>query len=145
LHCHRFTARLGRRLEFHREYELQYLGVVGNVFSQQSIELCQEYSIIHKINPNAKKSIGLDPSFGSNKLGIVATQLVDGEIQKIHTEEHDRPNFADMIGKIWKLKQQYGRVTNIYVDAANPEVRQALKREFSERYDEHYIRDNSIC
>jgi hypothetical protein len=41
-----------------------------------------------------------------------------------------------MIDKIWKLKQQYGHVTNIYVDAANPEVWQALKREFSERYDE---------
>src|SRR5919108_666245 len=43
--------------------------------------------------------------------------------------------------KIWKLKQQYGHITNIYVDAANPEVWQALKREFSERYDDHYIRE----
>jgi hypothetical protein len=33
----------------------------------------KEYSIIHEINPNAKKSIGLDPSFGSNEFGIVAT------------------------------------------------------------------------
>jgi hypothetical protein len=40
-----------------------------------------------------------------------------------------------------KLKQQYGHVTNICVDAANPEVWQALKREFSEQYDEQYIRE----
>ena len=30
--------------EFPREYELQYLGVIGNVFSQASIELCQKHS-----------------------------------------------------------------------------------------------------
>jgi hypothetical protein len=29
--------------EFPREYELQYLGVIGNVFSQASIELCQKH------------------------------------------------------------------------------------------------------
>jgi len=127
---------------FGREYDLKYLGLIGNVFSQQSIQLCQkvEYSP-SKVNPNAKKSIGLDPSFGSSKFGIVATQLVDGKIQVIHADEYDRPNFADMIDKIWTLKQKYGHVTNIYVDAANPEVWQALKREFSERYDEQYIRD----
>jgi hypothetical protein len=115
--------------EFPREYELQYLGLVGNLFSQQSIESCQkiEYNP-SKINPNAKKSIGLDPSFGSSRFGIVATQLVDGKIQVIHAEEYDRPNFADMIDKIWKLKQQYVHVTNIYVDAANPEIWQALKK-----------------
>jgi hypothetical protein len=59
----------------------------------------------------------------------------------MHAEEHDRHDFTDMIDKIRKLKQQYGHVTNIYIDAANPEVWQALKREFSERYNEHYIRE----
>ena len=39
------------------------------------------------------------------------------------------------------LKQQYGHVSNIYVDAANPEVWQALKREFDENYDDHYVKD----
>jgi hypothetical protein len=115
---------------------------VGNVFSQQSIESCQkiEYDP-YNVNKNAKKSIGLDPSFGSSKFGIVATQLVDGKIQVIHAEEHDRPNFTDMIDKVWKLKQQYGHVINIYVDAANPEVWQVLKKEFNESYNEQYIRD----
>jgi hypothetical protein len=31
--------------ELPREYELQYLGVVGNVFSQASHERCQKYNI----------------------------------------------------------------------------------------------------
>jgi hypothetical protein len=132
-------------LSFEREYCLKYQGRIGNVFSIQSIDNCQklEYNP-YNIHPHAKKSIGLDPSFGSSKFGIVATQLVDGKIQVIHADEYDRPNFTDMINVIWSLKQQYGHVTNIYVDAANPEVWQALKKEFKESYNQQYISDQRI-
>ena len=80
--------------------------------------------------------MGIDPSYGSSNFAIVATQLVDGKIQVIEASEYQRPNFTDMIQKIWQLKQQYGHVSNIYVDAANPEVWQALKREFEENYND---------
>jgi hypothetical protein len=67
--------------------------------------------------------------------------LVNGKIQVIHAEEYERPNFTDMINIIWKLKQQYGHVTNIFVDASNPEIIEALKREFQESTDWQYIHD----
>jgi hypothetical protein len=126
--------------EFGREFELQYLGLVGNVFSQASIENATkiEYNP-DNINPNAKKSIGVDPGFGSSKFAIVITQYVDGKIQVIHAEEYDRPNFAAMIDKIWQLKQKCGHISNIYVDAANPEVWESLKREFNEPFNQQYI------
>jgi hypothetical protein len=121
--------------EWPRGYELQFIGVVGNVFSQSSIENCQkiEYNP-QNIHQNVKKSIGIDPSYGSSNFAICATQLVDGKIQVIEANEYQRPNFTDMIEKIWQLKQRYGYVSNLYVDAANPEVWQALKREFGENY-----------
>jgi hypothetical protein len=127
---------------FEREYCLKYQGLVGNVFSHSSIELCQkiEYNP-DNINPKAKKSIGLDPSFGSSSFRVVATQLVDGKIQVIHAEEYARPNFSDMINVVWKLKQQCGHVTNIFCDAANPEVWQALKKEFNEPYSWKYMKE----
>jgi hypothetical protein len=127
--------------EFGREFELQYLGLVGNVFSQLSIENCQkiEYNP-ENINPNAKKSIGIDPGFGSSKFAIVITQYVDGKIQVIHAEEYDRPNFTAMIAIIWQLKAKCGYISNIYVDAANPEVWESLKREFMS----HSIRSISL-
>jgi hypothetical protein len=46
-----------------------------------------------------------------------------------------------MIQKIWQLKQKYGHITNIYVDAANPEVWESLKREFNEPFNQQYMRD----
>jgi hypothetical protein len=32
---------------------------------------------------------------------------------------------------------------NIYVDAANPEIWESLKREFGERYDEQHIKETT--
>ena len=130
--------------EFPREFELQYLGVKGNVFSQQSIELCQK----HEYNPevwrqNVKTTIGLDPSFGSSNFGIVATQLYDQRIHVVFAEEYERPSIQDMISKVWELKTKLGHVSNIYVDAANPEVWESLKREFNEPYGQQYIKDQT--
>ncbi|MDW0283265.1 MAG: hypothetical protein QN720_12240, partial [Nitrososphaeraceae archaeon] len=91
---------------FEREYCLKYLGLIGNVFSQQSLDNATKIGYNpSQINPNAKKSIGLDTGFGSSNFTIVATQLVDGKIQVIHAEEYDRPNFTDMIDEVWRLKQ----------------------------------------
>ena len=127
---------------FPREYELQYLGLIGNVFSTLAIENCQKIQYNpENINPNAKKSWGIDPGFGSSKFAIVITQYVDGKIQVIHAEEYDRPNFAEMIDTIWKLKAKCGYISNIYVDAANPEVWESLKRELNESFSQQYISD----
>jgi hypothetical protein len=128
---------------FEREYMLKYQGLIGNVFSQLSIDNATkiEYNPL-EINPNAKKSVGLDPGFGSSNFAIVATQLVDGKIQVIHAEEYDRPDFSDMISEVWQLKQRLGYVSNIYVDAANPVVWQALKKEFDESFDEKTVKEN---
>ena len=83
----------------------------------------------------------MDPGFGSSNFAIVCTQLVDGKIQVIAAEEYDRPDFTEMINEVWNLKQKCGQVTNIYADAANPEVWQALKKEFNEPFNEQYIKD----
>lgn len=128
--------------EFPREFELQYIGVVGNVFSQASIELCQKI----QYNPqpfkqNVKTACGVDAGFGSSKFGIVITQLFDNRIHVMFAEEYDRPNFNEMISKVWELKQQCGYMSNIMVDAANPEIIEALKREFGESTDWNYIHD----
>lgn len=88
---------------FEREYCLKYQGLIGNVFSQSIIELCQKIEYKPSlVNSHAKKSIGLDPSFGSSKFGIVTTQLVDSKIQVIQAEVYDRPNFIDMINVVWQ-------------------------------------------
>jgi hypothetical protein len=59
----------------------------------------------------------------------------------IFAEEYERPNFAAMINRTWETKQKCGYISNIYTDAANREIWESLKREFDERYDNQYVRD----
>jgi hypothetical protein len=127
---------------FPREYELQYLGLIGNVFSTLSIENATKIEYNPDIiNPNAKKSIGVDAGFGSSNFAIVVTQYVDGKIQVIFAEEYERPNFQAMINRIWEIKQKCGYISNIYTDAANPEIWESLKREFNEPFNQQYMSD----
>jgi hypothetical protein len=127
---------------FPREYELQYLGLIGNVFSPLSIDNATKIQYNpSQINPNAKKSFGVDAGFGSSNFAIVVTQYVDGKIQVILAEEYERPNFQAMINRIWEIKQKCGYISNIYSDAANPEIWESLKREFDEPYDNQYVKD----
>jgi hypothetical protein len=125
-----------RSREFPREMMLQFVGVVGNVFSQLSIDNATKIQYDPTIiNQNAKKSIGVDAGFGSSNFAICVTQFVDGKIQIIFAEEYERPNFAAMINRIWEIKQKCGYISNIYTDAANPEIWCDVW------YDNQYVRD----
>jgi hypothetical protein len=134
-----------RSPSFPREYELQYQGLIGNVFSSQSIENCQkkEYNPSLTI-PNCKVSIGIDPSFGSSKFGIDVTRFVNERIEVIEAEEYERPDFNDMTNRVWEIKQEHKVDVNnltIYVDAANPEIWQSLKRMLNEPHSKQYVFD----
>jgi hypothetical protein len=126
--------------EWPREFELQYVGRVGNVFSPLSIENTQKIPYNPDIVvPNARISVGIDPSFGSSKFGIVAVHFVDSRIQVVVAEEHDRPDFNSMIDRIYEIKRKVG-IDVCYVDAANPLIWQTLKKNiFNEIYAEFYV------
>jgi phage terminase large subunit len=87
------------------------------VFSQLSIDNATKIQYNpSQINPNAKKSFGVDAGFGRSNFAIVVTQYVDGKIQVIFAEEYERPNFAAMINRIWEIKQQCGYISNIHIE-----------------------------
>ena len=47
-----------------------------------------------------------------------------------------------LTGTVWQLRQRRGYISNTYIDAANPEIWESLKREFGERYDEQHIKES---
>lgn len=135
---------------FSREMELQYQGLIGNVFAPTAIDKVQQIEYDpDNIITDCKISIGVDPSFGSSKFGIVATRFVNERIEVIEAEDFDRDNadFNAMINRIWEIKQKHRVDKNnltIYVDAANPEIWGSLKRMFNEPYAERYVFDKLI-
>jgi hypothetical protein len=132
---------------FEREYCLMYQGLIGNVFAPAAIEKVQQIEYDpDNIIPDCKVSIGVDPSFGS-KFGIVATRFANERIEVIEAEEYNRPDFNDMTNRIWELKQKHKVDNNnltIYVDSANPEIWQSLKRMVNEPYSEKYVFDKLL-
>jgi hypothetical protein len=99
---------------FEREFCLKFKGLEGNVFSQLAIDNCQKISYDpDRMIYGCKISVGLDPSFGSSKYGVVVTRFVNGRIEVLEAEEYDRPEFQQMLDKIWDIKQKVRDHINI--------------------------------
>lgn len=123
---------------FEREYNLKYLGLIGNVFSYKDIERAVKKGSDFTMTANSytQKSVGLDPGFGSSAFGVCITELVDGQISVLHAEEYQRPDFNQMITTTVRLLDQYGITfenrSRIFVDGANPSFIRALKERVGE-------------
>ena len=139
-----------RSPSFEREYNLKYLGLIGNVFHTKDIEAAIEkgtklqilansnlYSIEKgrtisaTYNAYSQKSVGLDPGFGSSNFGVCITELVDGIVNVLHAEEYQRPDFNQVIAITFNLLDEYDIKFNnkcrIIVDGANPSFIKTLK------------------
>ena len=124
---------------FEREYNLKYLGKIGNVFHTKDIEAAIEKG--RKYNADvvgssyfAEKSMGIDPAYGSSAFGIVVTQWVDNHIQILHAEEYHRPDYNEMLSVVYGLISKY-QVDKVYIDGANPSFIKSLKLQIGEEAD----------
>jgi hypothetical protein len=116
--------------EFPREMMLQFVGQVGNVFSQQSIDAAMELgSKYDGINRQAKHSLGCDLGFSSSSFGLVCLEYSDGIIKCVYADEFPRSSFNGMVQKIWEIRNLVGTLTNTYIDGANVEFIEAVKME----------------
>jgi hypothetical protein len=123
---------------FEREYNLKYLGRIGNVFHTKDIEAALELG--SKYNPDAynpalssfaSTSMGIDPGYGSSAFGVVVTQWVDDHIQVLHAEEYSRPDYNEMLSVVYGLMSKYD-VNKTYIDGANPSFIKSLKIQIGE-------------
>jgi hypothetical protein len=77
----------------------------------------------------------MDPSFGSSAFGVVVKQFVDCQIQMMHAEEYQRPDFNQMLSIIVDdlyIRKFKKNINNIFIDGANPSFIRALKIEIGE-------------
>jgi hypothetical protein len=122
---------------FEREYNLKYLGKIGNVFHTKDIEAAIEKG--RKYNPDnfnpyysfTSRSMGIDPAYGSSAFGIVVTQFEDGIVQIMHAEEYHRPDYNEMLSLVYGLMSKYN-VDSVYIDGANPSFIRSLKLRIGE-------------
>ena len=126
---------------FEREYNLKYLGGIGNVFNPADIDaaIANEYYIIQYVDyvanpPLIQGVMGIDPGWGVSSFGIVIVHFVDGLIRVAYVDEYTRSDHSEMLSVVWDLIQKYN-VTKVLVDASAPSFIRALKLQWNERSD----------
>jgi hypothetical protein len=78
--------------------------------------------------------MGIDPAYGSSSFGIVVTQFVNSQVQILHAEEYKRPDFNEMLEKVWDMLVKHS-VQKVLIDGANPSFIKSLKIHWGERPD----------
>ena len=118
---------------FEREYNLKYLGLIGNVFHIRDIEnAIKAYDTEDgTLNYYASTSMGIDCGFGSSHVRHCSNKTIDGKIQVVFADEFERPDYNEMLYKVLDLRSRY-QINKIFVDGANPEFIRSLKKEICE-------------
>jgi hypothetical protein len=112
---------------FEQEYNLKYLGNVGNIFNPIDLDaaITNEYSL-NEDNPYAVRYMGIDPAFGSSQYGVTIIEFYDGKLNVLYSDSWERPLFDVAIQRILDLIKRYN-VCKVLVDGANPSVIRTLK------------------
>ena len=126
---------------FEREYNLKYLGKVGNVFHTLDIEaaICTQQEGKEMTDWSTSmligRSMGIDVAWGgTSKFAIVITQFRNRKVETFYAETFEKPQMNYIINLIMQLKHKH-HCTKIYVDGANPEVIRELKARIGEYHD----------
>ena len=100
---------------FKREYNLKYLGRIGNVFHSKDIATSKKYDLEY-VNPATSKS-GIDSGWDSSAFAVVVTQFQDGEVQVLEAIQWEKVHFNEVLKEISTTITKYDP-TKIYIDRA---------------------------
>jgi hypothetical protein len=126
--------------EFEREYNLKYLGKVGNVFSPSQIDrtiaLGEQFSLDKiAVNDYTLHSVGVDFGFGSSSTAVVLTEFLKEEqgpkIRVLYAEEFQHANPQDIINLCFDMYRKHWN-TWFFVDGANRAAVNLMKVAFNE-------------
>ena len=134
-----FIEKMKLQPEFEREMACKYLGRVGNLLSQKTIDyavsLGEQFNIKHEpMNPYAIHSLGIDPAFGSSAFGLVLTEHIPERdiIRVLLAEQYENhPDPQAMIDRIFEIHRQYWNLW-IFIDASARGFITSLKIAFGE-------------
>lgn len=123
---------------FEQEYNLKYLGGIGNIFQAHEVDACiQEYNISGK--GQFKRYIGVDPGYASSKFAIVVLQWRDSVMEIIHIENVKDILYTDSIKLLTSLISKYNPC-KIYIDYAASSLIHELNHRYGyvSKYEQYY-------
>jgi hypothetical protein len=138
---------------FEREYNLKYLGLIGNTFHTKDIDrailLGDSYCPDLVSIGQSDIVMGIDSGFGSSAFGLVLLEYINGQIHVKIAEEYEHVRYEDAVSKIKSILirmdqrslNQSLESVKIYVDASAPEFIRSLKMMVGEDDSPSYIRE----
>jgi hypothetical protein len=121
---------------FEREYNLKYLGKIGNVFNSLQIDKAIQLAEVYKSIPTndcTLHSVGVDFGFGSSSTAVVLTEFLKEEhkIRILYAEEFEHANPQDIVNLCFDLYRKHWN-TWFFVDGANRAAVNLMKVAFNE-------------
>jgi hypothetical protein len=131
---------------FEAEYNLQYAGRIGNLFSQSSIDRAVDSHSYnpHEYNTLSEKYIAVDIGYVKSKFAILIAEYVPSinKVRILKAEEYQMPTYEAMLDRILEYRAQYGNVMNIAIDATSRmEFAMSLKKRIDEPYRWDYVKE----
>jgi hypothetical protein len=121
-------------LSFEREYNLKYLGGIGNLIPIQDIESAiEEYDLGDEVttSPYFTRWCGIDPGYSSSLFGIVVMQLNNDKLECVYTAELNKPLYTDTLHLIRKLVSKF-HLCHVYIDMSASHLIHELKHGYDE-------------
>lgn len=117
---------------FQREYNLAYLGSMGNIFHTTDIDFItkERYNPL-EYNPLTPVYIGVDVGFGSSDTAIVAVRYNDFKLEVIHAETISKGLYEDILRKIIELIE-INNTKKVFVDGSAVHLIRSLKNQYHE-------------
>jgi len=132
---------------FGREYDLKYLGLIGNAFHQLDIDAAitnvYDPTDHHSISTFYGRSMGLDPGYGSSPFAIVISQFRDGYVEVLFAEEYDRPLQNETIERIIRLNNKH-HIGRMLADANNAGFVASLKQRIGDFDYKSYVQNDRV-
>ena len=123
-----------RSPSFEREYNLKYLGNVGNLFNIQDIEAAitgQDEYDPEIGNREAITIMGIDTGWASSYFAIVIVSWFNQKINVMYASHFKNPQLTGMINLVLDLRMKY-MVDKICVDGSDPSFIYSLKEKLGE-------------
>lgn len=126
--------RAKRSPSFEREYNLKYLGNVGNLFNIKDIESAitsQEEYNPDVGNKEALTLMGIDTGWASSYFAVVIVSYFNYKVHVMYASHFKNPQLKDMIDLVTDLRMKY-MVDKILVDGSDPAFIYSLKERLRE-------------
>ena len=104
-----------RSPSFEREYNLKYLGLIGNTFHTKDIDravlLGDSYSPDLVSIGQSDIVMGIDSGFGSSAFGIVLLEFINGQIHVKLAKEYEQVRYEDAVSKIKSILKRMNQTS----------------------------------